>query len=221
MNVFDAHDPYVTPFEKRFNEGRTDLDRYDGGIAYVDSMIGRVFRDLESRGDLDNTLVIVTSDHGEKFGRNGEFKHGGSPFLPVVHVPLLLRYPIRFPAGTRRSELRTTADIPATILDVTGLRDSRIPGASLARERTPSDSTPVLLFLSNRNINPKPDEPTATGDVLGAITPEWHLIRYPDGSEKLYRWRDDPAETLNLAATPAGQAILPALRQALKGRRRN
>lgn len=219
MNVLDAHDPYVTPFEQRFNEGRTDLDRYDGGIAYVDSMVGLVFRDLESRGDLDNTLVIVTSDHGEKFGEHGEFMHGGSPYLPVLHVPLLVRYPPRFPAGTRRPELRSTADIPATILDVTDLNDPRIPGESLAGEAASSDSTTVLLFLSNQNINPKPGDPTATGDILGAITPEWHLISYPDSSERLYRWREDSTETVNLADTAEGRAILPGLRQALRRRR--
>jgi arylsulfatase A-like enzyme len=219
LNVIDAHDPYVTPFEHRFNEGRTPLDRYDGAIAYVDSIIGRLIQELDSRGDLDRTLIIVTSDHGEKFGEHGEFEHSGGLYLPVVHVPLLVRYPARFPPGTRRSELRTTADIPATILDVTGVLDPRIPGESLAREATPGDSGPVLVFLSNRNINPAPNDRTAAGDVLGAITPEWHLIRFPEGAEELYRWRDDPAETVNLAATPEGQVILPGLRKALRGRR--
>ena len=219
LNLIDAHDPYVTPFEERFNEGRTPMDKYDGGIAYVDSILGQLFYELESTGDLENTLVIVTSDHGEKFGEHGEFTHGGSPYLPVVHVPLLVRYPNRFPRGTRRNELRTTADVPATILDVTGLKEPRIPGESLAREPAAGDSGAVLLFISQRNINPSPNDPTGPGDIHGALTARWHLIRFPDGTEELYRWREDPSEAVNLAATPDGQAILPTLREALKGRR--
>jgi arylsulfatase A-like enzyme len=215
LNMFDAHDPYRTPFEGRYDDGRTSMDRYDGAIAYVDSMVGRLVTALELRGDLDQTLIIVTSDHGEKFGEHGEYAHSGGLYLPVVHVPLLVRHPPHFPPGARRADLVTLADIPATILEVLGAPDAVLPGKSLVRPPSPDDELPVVLFLSSRRINTSPDDRTSAGDVLGALTNEWHFMRFADGAEELYRWREDPAETTNLAGSPEAQAVLPDLRSLL------
>jgi len=76
----------------------------------------------------------------------------------------------------------------------------------------------MLLFMSNRRINPPPGDPTAGGDILGALTNEWHYIRFA-GREELYRWRVDPTESNNLATSAEGLAVLPALRNAIKGTR--
>lgn len=213
LNIFDAHSPYVSPLSGRFNGGRAAIDRYDGAIAFVDSIVGRVLAELRARGDLDRTLVIVTSDHGEHFGENDRFTHGGGLYLPVVRVPLIVWYPPAVPAG-RRGDPVSAADIPATILDVVGLPDSLLPGTSLRAPPPPGSDNPVLL-VSTRRVNPPRGARDVTGDILGVITNEWHLIRYPDGAEELFRWREDSAETMNLVQTPQAQAVLPILRPLL------
>ena len=107
LNYFDAHDPYVPPpgFRGPFRHpaqdpaglpvplrlpghadkhdvARRDIvmarDCYDDCIAFLDDQLGRLLDELERQGLLDNTLVIITSDHGEAFGDHGIFGHGYS-----------------------------------------------------------------------------------------------------------------------------------------------
>lgn len=220
LNLFDAHAPYRTPYEYRFNDGERRIDRYDGAIAWVDEMVGRIVEILRTRGELDRTLVIVTSDHGEFFGEHGLVDHGRPPYLPVVHVPLVMRYPPRL-TPARHATPVTNADVPATILDVVGAPGGMLPGRSLAGSAA-TDTTSLVLFLANRLINADTSRRASRGRFLGALTEQWHLIRGPDGSEELYRWRVDSLETENLAGLPevaADQAALGALLRAPSSRR--
>src|SRR5262245_29595300 len=66
---------------------------YDGEVLYNDSVVAQLFRALERRGDLANTLVIVTADHGEEFGEHGAFSHGASLYQSAIRVPLIVRLP--------------------------------------------------------------------------------------------------------------------------------
>jgi arylsulfatase A-like enzyme len=199
LNFFDAHAPYSTPFDKRFNGGSARIDRYDGGIAYVDEMVGQLVAGLRERNELDRTLVIVTSDHGEMFGLHGLTEHGRPPYIPVVRVPLVFRYPPRL-APQRHSTAVTNADVPATILDIVGAPAGVLPGRSLAGPAA-TDTTGLVLFLTNRAIN-APDRRSAKGEIYGSLTHSWHLIRDPDGSEELYQWRRDSLEAINRAGDP-------------------
>jgi arylsulfatase A-like enzyme len=120
INYMDTHHPYMPPDEylDRFPGRRTvvidplpDLTRrprgltqretehyralYDASIAYVDHEIGRLLGTLAVAGRLEDTLVIVTSDHGEFFGEHGLFQHAVGPYEEVHRVPLVIRYPGR------------------------------------------------------------------------------------------------------------------------------
>src|SRR5262249_30983432 len=120
LNYFDAHAPYrpPPPFDLRFGRKRASawsrvahtplippfelkamVDSYDGTLAYLDSQLELLFSALESQGILENTLVIITSDHGEEFGEHGLLDHGNSLYLASVHVPLVIHFPGRVPAG--------------------------------------------------------------------------------------------------------------------------
>ncbi len=118
LNYFDAHEPFVLPrgYESRLGlpgeSPRDDTalvdywyadklklaakdvslvkDPYDDCIAYLDREVGSLLDELERRGSLQDTWVIVTSDHGEEFGEHGVYNHGYSLFLPEVHVPLVV-----------------------------------------------------------------------------------------------------------------------------------
>ncbi len=83
-------------------EGKVKLDAldkenlrrlYDGEVAYTDREVGRLFDHLKTRGDLESSIVAVTSDHGEEFWDHGGFEHGHTQFEELLHVPLLLRFP--------------------------------------------------------------------------------------------------------------------------------
>src|SRR5262249_3096125 len=120
LNYFDAHAPYrpPPPFDLRFGRkrasawnrlARTELipqwelkamyDAYDGALAYIDTQLGSLFEELGHRGVLENTLVIITSDHGEEFGEHGLLDHGNSLYFPSIHVPLVVYFPGRVPQG--------------------------------------------------------------------------------------------------------------------------
>ena len=92
---------------------------YDAEILYQDGLLGRLFDGLEGMGLKDDTLIIITADHGEEFGEiDGRVGHQLSLSDYLLHVPLIMRYPARIPAGRRVEALSSTVDIFPTILDV-------------------------------------------------------------------------------------------------------
>jgi arylsulfatase A-like enzyme len=131
LNLFDAHAPYDSPLAQRFGEGRRPEDRYDGAIAYMDSVVGTLVNGLRERGTLDRTVLVVVSDHGEHFGEHDIRGHGNSLFLELLHVPLVIRAPGRVPSGARVGHVASLRDIPATLLDLAGLQAPQITGHSL------------------------------------------------------------------------------------------
>lgn len=100
------------------------LGEYDGEIAYLDDRFGRFFSELEKLGVLDNTILVITSDHGEEFFEHSMWGHGHSLFDEVVRVPLIIRYPQRIPAGTEITGLASLVDILPTLMDLSGIEES-------------------------------------------------------------------------------------------------
>lgn len=149
LHLFDVHDPYVSPapfgtrFDPRYEgpiDGRRvtasnspvrpgmdprDLEnlvaRYDGGIAWVDSQIGRLLERLDELGFAEDTLVVVTSDHGEEFFEHGGKTHRGSVYPEVLSVPLLVRWPARIAPGTVVSGTAGLVDIVPTVAAAAGV----------------------------------------------------------------------------------------------------
>ena len=139
LNYFDAHGPYVPPpgYEGRFgirpkpprdyeflfsimgmessSMRKRDIllarDCYDDCIAFLDEQLGRLLDQLQRGGLLDNTVVIITSDHGEAFGDHGHFGHGPGVYLEEVGVPLVILAP-----GARRAEWWRVLSACATCL---------------------------------------------------------------------------------------------------------
>ena len=91
-------------------------------MHYADRAVEKLFSDLDARGLLDDTIVVITSDHGEEFGEHGLFGHARSVWDPVLRVPLILWSGDRtIPAGTRIVEVVSLVDIAPTLLDLLGL----------------------------------------------------------------------------------------------------
>ena len=163
INYMDAHEPYIPPppFDtfypgkiKRFTTARyfslvkdviqfgqkvTDkeqnhlLSQYDGGIAYIDFNIWKLIEQLKKLGLYENSIIVITSDHGEVFGKRNLFGHGVSVYQDQVHVPLIIKYP-----NTRKqrvvNEFVSSIDIMPTILNVLGCDiPKELPGQSLLK----------------------------------------------------------------------------------------
>src|SRR5690606_5418681 len=214
---YDAHDPYVAPeaFVRRFTRmprssippvcvmkagvpteangeqrARTlrQLDTYDAAIAYLDEQIGRLFARLRRGGHLDNTIVVITSDHGEEFGENAKYWHGLSLHAPSLHVPLIVRFPPRVPGGRRISAPVSLTDIAATIAELAddGAR-AAVGGASLARYwKGSAPAQPVIASLRLRT----PSGHDGESQLRSVFTGDLHYTLTDVGRESLFRYRE-------------------------------
>ena len=116
---------------------------YDGEVEFADYCIGEITQRLEKLGIIDNTVLIVTSDHGENLGEHGLIDHLLSMHETTLRIPLVIRYPKRFKAGVRNTDLVSLIDIAPTILDVCNIKEN-IP---TIRPSETSLALNVKLFL--------------------------------------------------------------------------
>ncbi|HSM17294.1 MAG TPA: sulfatase [Gemmatimonadales bacterium] len=203
LNYMDSHAPYWSrPSDlARFTEG-TDLEvHYDASIAYLDDQVGTL---LGMLGDLDNTIVVIASDHGELFGEHGLYGHSQSLHFRVLHVPLVVLSPGRAPAGVRVGEPVSLRDLPATMLELAGVSEAaRFPGASLSRFWDGSGATALALLSEVREGHNTPDSvPISRGPMQSLVDRGMHYILNGDGEEELYDYVADNAETTNLLNAP-------------------
>jgi arylsulfatase A-like enzyme/Tfp pilus assembly protein PilF len=129
LHLYDPHAPYESPEPFR-SEYRGHP--YRGAIAFTDAQVGRVFDFLEARGLSENTVVIVTADHGEGLGEHGEETHGFFVYESSMRVPLIVRAPGRGLTPRRVSQPVRTVDIMPTVLDLLGMAPGQpVEGVSL------------------------------------------------------------------------------------------
>ncbi|MEZ4588511.1 MAG: sulfatase [Gemmatimonadales bacterium] len=245
LNYYDAHRPYLPPdpWPDRFRTDDVSLnvryrkengnepnptparvqgavDAYDGAIAYLDSEIGRLLAELESRGLLENTIVVITADHGEELFEHEIWDHGNTLYDPSVHVPLLILAP-GLPTAARVGTPVSLREVPATVVDLLRLADSPFPGRSLARwwDEGMAPPVPDTVFTGVRKVPRQPFwYPVSQGDVIGVQTgPLRYLRNLGDGTEQLFDHRTDRAELSDLAADTAWRARLEPLRRASIG----
>jgi arylsulfatase A-like enzyme len=197
-------------------------DSYESCIAYLDRQIGLLHQGLRRLGVLEDTLVIVTSDHGEHFNERGFRGHGLSLYRREVHVPLLIIPPSGSTAGTSIEEPVSTREIPATIAEWVGLGGrSPFPGRSLTRFLNPGEGSrrevsPVLCELQHQaSLRPMVEVPASRGPVASLASREWVYIHDGDGREELYRPRTDPLELHDLAGDMESRPVLEHFRSEL------
>jgi arylsulfatase A-like enzyme len=239
LNYFDAHHPYLPPkpFDKMFGSKRAwpeqsvqrqwsqqeiqgERDAYDGALVYLDYQIGLLLDDLQKLGLLGNTLIIITSDHGELLGEHGLFYHGDSLFFELLWVPLLISFPSQMP-GERISAAVSLRDVPATILDLAGLQSEfRFPGHSLAaywkkKPATNHRTSPVLSEVS-KTIRRPAWLPASQGDMKSLVMNNIQYIKNGDGREELYDVANDP-KALGMVGTEGASDVTDQFRLSLKG----
>jgi arylsulfatase A-like enzyme len=214
LNLFDAHGPYsvAEPWGSRFAADPTAEDRYDGAIALMDAQVGVLVNALRQRGVLENTIIVVASDHGEQFGEHGLDSHGNSLYAQVTHVPLMVRLPERANAGVRVDEAVSLTDLGATLLELTRTPANDFPGTSLVALLSGADSLGVPAISEVAGTDDDTFEPTFMGPMRAIAMHRWHLIRRGDGQEQLFDLQRDPDERIDLSPNPHYAALRDSLR---------
>ena len=169
---------------------------YDADIRWTDDQLGRLIEHLRASGDLDRTIVSVTSDHGEEFFEHGNKGHDGTLFDEVLRVPWLLRYPKQIAAGTSVQSVTGLVDVSPTLLELAGIepladasgisRVLELHGGARRHER------PVLLFIEK------------TQGIRGRT---WKLLRRSDGQTFYYDLERDPGEQAPETAAPSREKM--------------
>jgi arylsulfatase len=193
--------PFTRGLVDAIGENITDAEyviaQYDGEIRYVDTKLGEVLDLLEELGIAEETLLIVTSDHGESMTEHGLYFDHAGVYEPTIRAPLIVRWPEKLPAGRRIGGLVQGIDIAPTILDAVGAEaPATFQGGSLLpliRGRIESIRDHVFtnqgLWQAKRTISDG----------------KWKLIKaidngfWPAPPVELYDLEDDPGELTNLA----------------------
>ncbi len=191
---------YVEPYTEQDLERFSDC--YDANIAYLDAVLEKFVNwlDFHSGLEMENTMLIVTSDHGELLGEHGFVTHHGGMYQELCHVPLLVRYPREMEQSGRASQPVSLVDLPSTIADLLGL------------EWEGKDALQGKSWL----LPPQPDRPVFMEDGRPPYNSpyrpknlKYHYMRAVLHQGKKYVWRDqgteelfdvveDPAEARNL-----------------------
>ena len=245
-NYMDAHWPYSPPspfdakypgkdpkfgqarfkaLERAVAQGKREpteaerqhlMSQYDGAIAYLDAQIGELVERLKNLGLYDNTLLMLTSDHGEALGERGVFLHNGVPlYQNVLHVPLLIKYPNGRQRGVV-NEFVSTVDVTPTVLDAVGAEPAKdIQGRSLLQRNSDlplyAESYPRMDLVMRENPERQRVERAIFSGNLKYITSTV-------GKHELYDLFQDPAEKTNLYRDddPASQRLRAQLEDWLK-----
>jgi arylsulfatase A-like enzyme len=212
----------------RYLTGRAAMDEedfavlgglYDGEVSYVDHRVGQLYDVLRDADLLQDTAVIITSDHGENLGDHGLMSHAYCLYDTLLRVPLIVRYPSSFPPGQRIADPVQTLDLFPTILTLAGVRDEptwRQAQGTMLPSRADAAHGERLLFAEYPE--PEPSLSVLTSRYSGfdgrpydrslrsVRGGGYKYIWASDGRDELYDLARDPRETRNLVASEADTA---------------
>ena len=237
IHYFDPHAPYMPPesfqpadeAQRAMGPGfsdvrgarmgsvaRTAAERawiralYDGETRFVDDQIGRLLESLREMGIYDDTLIVLTSDHGEEFWDHGHFEHGHTLYNELVRVPLLIKLPASRTGTIIDASVSVQAIMP-TVLDLCGVTID--PRRGLHQPLSPLLRDTAVSYA---------EQPVFAGaslfhDAMECVIFDQmkYVLMTPTGQELLFNLRDDPMERNSLAVQDG--LNLEKGRQLLKG----
>ncbi|MCK4751833.1 MAG: sulfatase [Planctomycetes bacterium] len=177
------------------NDVKHLTDLYAASIRQLDDELEKFFSFLRKRKMLDNTLIVVTSDHGEEFLEHGGVLHGRTQFQELIHVPLIFQG-LNLPRGRRVEHMVSLVDVFPTVLALAGVGvPSAIDGVDLSplwRER--GFEPPMRFIFAEADHNNKKD------DIKRAIRQQRYKLHYDILTDKtqLYDLSEDPGEKVNI-----------------------
>ena len=183
----------------------------------VDESLARIDSTLRELGELENTVVIFTSDHGYFYGEHGLNEERRLAYEETVRIPLIVRDPRNTRRGTTPSQMAQTIDLAPTILSLAGVTDTvRRQGTSLVPilEGSPTSwRSSVLVEYYTDQVFPR----TLTMGYQAVRTERHKYIHYLElpGMDELYDLEADPFELNNLIGTEEGKRLLPSLQAEL------
>ncbi len=233
---FDRHDTepddslgiYIPPYLKDGPETRDELRKMQGLIRRFDTGLGQLLDILDERDLRDNTILVVTTDHGIAFPRAK-----GTLFDPGIATMLFVRWPQRCGGGLRREEMVSNVDILPTLLDAIGVPcPDRVQGQSFLplldgkpyaersevfAEKTFHDCYDPMRCIRTKNHKyicyfEKSALHRVPGDILGGGASRELGLLHRDGGEALYDLTSDPGETANLVNDSDSRETLADLR---------
>jgi len=159
---------------------------YDSNVSYQDDILGQLIAKLEAWGIYDQTMIIITADHGDELWEDGRFGHGGSARETLAHVPLLIHYPKMFPAAKVQSGT-DGVDIVPTLADALGVaHDPEWQGMSLVPVAHGQGGYPMLSFQSRYELG-----------HAGRIA-HWKATLMAAGNPRIYNMAKDRSEQKDL-----------------------
>lgn len=183
-------------------------DLHTAELAYLDSQLGLVFDRLKKKDLFNNTIIIITTDHGEAFGEHGIFGHQFLLNSSLLHVPLIFHLPGQIPTGLEISALVQTTDIFPTVVDLLHLESSlkeQCMGISLSsfrdgpyREYAYAEYDEPVDKLKSFSKYDSIDVAIYRRDLKMIQNLEWKYIWASDGRCELYELSKDSAEKTNL-----------------------
>jgi arylsulfatase A-like enzyme/Tfp pilus assembly protein PilF len=189
IHLFDPHEPYnpPAPYDQEYAG-----DLYSGEVAYTDSELAVLFDYLEQKGDMADTLIILTADHGEALGEHGEFSHSFFAYNPVMHVPLIVYIPGEEPGFV--DENASHADIFPTVSDVLDLKvPKQIQGESLLPLAAGKARSKSMIYFESLT----PYLSAGWAPLRGFIRGDLKYINLP--IQEVYDLKRDMEEKINLA----------------------
>jgi choline-sulfatase len=210
VHLYDPHAPYRPPGRYATEyAGRP----YDGTVAWTDELVGRLVDALRQTGRLDDTLLVVTSDHGEALGEHGEDVHGYFVYEATLRVPLIIRGP-GVKAGTRLEGVARTIDLFSTIVELARLGGD--PPVTSGRSLAPALAGQRVSEEASFGESLMPLLQYGWSDLRAVRDGRWKYILAP--KPELYDLDRDPGELRNLVdAEPArARALRGSLETRLK-----
>lgn len=192
LHYFDPHNPYYAPqaFRRRFQESP-----YHAEVAYVDEQIGRLLEGLKELALDEDTIIVLTADHGEGLDDHGEPTHSYFVYNSTMRVPLILWAPDRLTGGKRIPSLARTIDILPTVLELLGIpMPDELDGKSL-----------LPMIKGDPDSQDRPAYGEATRFAATFSLPTLRYLRKGDWkyihktNPELYNVKEDPNELANLA----------------------
>ncbi|OIP40626.1 MAG: hypothetical protein AUK47_08010 [Deltaproteobacteria bacterium CG2_30_63_29] len=201
IHLADPHGRYMKHAGVVPDFGNELVDKYDQDLRFADVYVGKIWELLDSKGLLDTTAVVITSDHGEAFGEHGQHFHGQTIYDEILQVPLVMYLP-----GVEPIQIDTPVeliDIAPTLLDATGLA---IPDSFSGRSLVPAIEEPSS-FLPRPTYAEVLACPSWDEEIRALTQGELKLVwRVSKGFYELYNLTNDPTEQKNILRSNSEQA---------------